>query len=117
MLQMHSCPIIIPLPPTSSRIEQVCVGPVDFAGREVRLEAGAVTSVGTPEGSPPVSHHEYVVPLTVPLPMPAISPPAQEHSGEGELTPRLGIGATLEVNNVSVAHGKRIGIRMIQLTL
>ena len=114
---MHSCPRIIPLPPISSRTEHVCDGPVDVAGGEVGLEARAVTSVGTPEGSPPVSHHEYVVPLTVPLPMPAISPPSQEHSGEGELTPRLGVGAILEVNSVSETHGKRIGIRMLQLTL
>lgn len=95
ILQMHLTPRIIPLYPTSSRIEHVCVGPVAFAGCEVGPEAGAVTSVGTPEGSPPVSHHEYVVPLTVPLPIPAISSPVQEHMVEGELIPRLGIGATL----------------------
>ncbi len=47
---------------------EVVVGGLVVPGR-------AVTSVGTPEGSPPVSHHEYVVPLTVPLPIPAISPP------------------------------------------
>ena len=114
---MHSCPRIIPLAPTSSRTEHVCVGPVDFAGVEVGPEDGPVTSVGTPEGSPPVSHHEYVVPLTVPLPMPATTSPAQEHSGELELMPMLRIGATLELNSVSVTHGKSIGIRMIQLTL
>lgn len=116
MLQMHSCPRIIPLAPTSSRIEHVCVGPVDFAGGEVGSEAGAVTSAGTPEGSAPVSHHEYVVPLTVPLPMPATTSPAQEHSVEGELIPMLEIGATLEVDSVRVSHGMRIRIRMLQLT-
>lgn len=123
---MHSCPRIIPLAPTSSRTEHVCVGPAGFAGcvgptafagGGVEPEARTVTSVGTPEGSPPVAHHEYVVPLTVPLLMPAISPSAQEHSEEGELTPRLGVGATLEVSSVSVTHGKGIVVKMLQLTL
>ena len=101
ILQMHFCPRIIPLYPNPSWTEHVCVGPVAFAGCEVRSEAGAVTSVGMPEGSPPVSHHEYKVPLTVPLPMPATSSPVQEHRGKGELIPRLGIGAALQVNGVS----------------
>ena len=117
MLQMHSCPRIIPLPPTSSRTEHVCVGPAGFAGGGGGLEAGAVASVGTPEGSPPVSHHEYVVPLTVPLPMPATTSLAQGHSVKGELIPMLEIGATLQVNSLSVTHGKMIGIRMLKLTL
>ena len=114
---MHSCPRIIPLSPTSSRTEHVCVGPADFAGGGGGLEAGAVASIGTPEGSPPVSHHEYVVPLTVPLPMPATTSPAQEHSVEGELIPMLEIGATLQVNNFSLTNRKKIGMRMLQLTL
>ena len=115
ILQMQLCPRITPLYPISSEIEHVCVGPVVFAGCEVGSEAGAVTSVGTPEGSPPVSHHEYVVPLTVPLPMPATSSPVQEHMGSEELIPRLGVGATLQVNGIRVTYGRRIGIRVINL--
>lgn len=36
------------------------------------VTGGFVASGGTPEGSSPVWHHEYVVQSTVPLPMPAI---------------------------------------------
>ena len=101
MLQMHSYPRVIPLAPPSSRLEQVSVSPVGSARGEVKPEAGAITQVGNPKGSPPVSHHEYLVPLTVPLPMPATTSPSQEHSAEGELIRLSGIGATLEVNGVS----------------
>lgn len=111
ILQMHSRPRMIPLAPGIIRSEHDCVGPGAGAwdvGLAVGWVAGrAVTSVGTPEGSPPVSHHEYVVPLTVALPIPAISPPLQEQWGEYVL---LGLGGSLEMKSVSVAHEMRVCI-------
>ena len=35
--------------------------------------------------------------------------------GEEELIPRLGVGATLQLNGVRVTYGKRIGIKVINL--
>ena len=86
--------------------------PAHFARGEVGPEAGAVTWVGTPEGSPPVSHHEFQDSLTMPLLMPATTSPAQKHPGRGKFIPMLGIGATPEVNSVEVTH-RRSGIRII----
>ena len=67
--------------------------------------------MGTAVGKGLVSHHEYVVPLTVPLPIPAITPSWQEHSEEGALSPRLGIGPTLKSGMISATDGGKAKIQ------
>jgi hypothetical protein len=63
-----------------------------MAGGSVGL---AVASVGTPEGRPPVLHQEYVVPLTVALPIPASTPSWHEHPTIEVVIPKLGRGLAL----------------------
>lgn len=82
-------------------------GGAEVEGGGLPPPAWAVAREGTPEGRPPVSHHEYIVPLTVPLPIPAISPPWQEHMVEGESSPILDIGAALENGRISMTTGEK----------